>query len=506
MRTLDHTEKKVLDYITENHMLDTGDKVVIGVSGGADSVCLLFVLCHLQDLLGFSLDVVHVNHGIRQEAVEDGRYVERLCGELGLPFTLKEDDVPALAREWGVSEEEAGRKVRYQAFEQRRREIGADKIAVAHHAGDQAETVLFHLLRGSGITGLCGIRPVNGILVRPLLFLERPEIEAYLQRQGAAYQTDATNASDAYVRNRIRHHMIEYAEREIMPGCTRSIFRAAELLAETERYLEEQTARARERCVRPAAFSEAADGYCLDVQAFCGEHPAIGRRLLLALCQELSPNHQDIGAVHVRALMDLALGRGNREAVLPYGIRGRRSYDVLRLERQAVKSPEEKEGQTWKRVDIPPGELLQGARCVVLPGVGELMFQLLSPEEMSDRLPDMRKKIPQKQYTKWFDYDKIKALLSLRTRETGDFITIRGPGGLIHKKVKDYLLGEKVPREQRAQVPLLAEGSHVIWILGRRISEYYKVSENSKHILQVRLFPEGDGSALSVVSSGEGAE
>ena len=205
-------EEKVFSYIREHHMLKPGDRVVAGISGGADSVCLLFVLLEWAKVCPLELAVVHVNHGIRKEAGEDAAYVKSLCEAHCLPFYLLEKDVRERAEQEKCSEEEAGRKTRYEAFEAVAKEIGADYIAVAHNSNDRSETMLFHLFRGSGIKGLGSIQPVRDNIIRPILCLERKEIEAYLEDRGITYCQDATNATDDYTRNRIRHHILPYAE------------------------------------------------------------------------------------------------------------------------------------------------------------------------------------------------------------------------------------------------------------------------------------------------------
>ena len=175
-------------------MLQPGDRVVAGVSGGADSVCLLFLLLEWRREFPLDIAVVHVNHGIRPEAGEDARYVEKLCGEHRIPFFLTEADV----RQRSILEKAA-------------EEWGATKIAVAHNSNDRSETQLFHLFRGSGIRGLASILPVRGRIIRPILCLERWEIEDFLTQQGIFYCKDATNDEDDYTRNRIRHHILPYA-------------------------------------------------------------------------------------------------------------------------------------------------------------------------------------------------------------------------------------------------------------------------------------------------------
>ena len=250
MSTWKDTREKVFAYIKKHRMLQDGDRVVVGVSGGADSVCLLFLLLEWQKENPLDIAVVHVNHGIRAEAGEDARYVETICADRNLPFFLTQVDVRDRARREKSSEEEAGRRTRYEAFDKVAAEWGATKIAVAHNSNDRSETQLFHLFRGSGIRGLASILPVRERIIRPILCLERSEIEEFLAQLKIPYCKDATNDGDDYTRNRIRHHILPYAEQNIVKGCVAHMNQTAELLAETEDYLTQQTAEAAGRCVR----------------------------------------------------------------------------------------------------------------------------------------------------------------------------------------------------------------------------------------------------------------
>ena len=310
MNTWMDTREKVFAYIREHHMLQAGDRVVAGVSGGADSVCLLFLLLEWQKEVPTDIAVVHVDHGIRTEAGEDARYVEQLCEERGIPFFLTRAEVRNRARMEKISEEEAGRRTRYEAFEKAAKEWGATKIAVAHNSNDRSETQLFHLFRGSGIRGLASILPVRDRIIRPLLCLERWEIEKFLQQRGIVYCKDATNEEDDYTRNRIRHHILPYAEQNIVKGCVAHMNQTAELLAETEDYLELQTKEAAGRCIRATdgdgESAETGDSrnavICIAVESFLSLHPVIRKRLLYEEVKQLSPGQKDITYQHIQEL------------------------------------------------------------------------------------------------------------------------------------------------------------------------------------------------------------
>ena len=246
--------QKVFAYMEEHAMIHAGDKVIAGVSGGADSMCLLFVLLDYRRLLPFSLTVAHVEHGVRgQESIGDARFVEKICREHKIDYRLVSCQVVEIAKREKLSVEEAGRRARYEAFERIREEMGADKIAVAHNQDDQAETVLFQIARGSGLRGAGGIRPVRGNIIRPLLCLSRAEIEAYLRGRSQTWRTDATNSGLDYARNRIRHQILPVFEKEINSASRAHIAALAQELQHVQAYMEQET----ENCLCAlAVFSE----------------------------------------------------------------------------------------------------------------------------------------------------------------------------------------------------------------------------------------------------------
>lgn len=447
------TEQKVFSFLESRQMIQPGDHLILGVSGGADSVCLLFLLLEYQKKLPFKLTAVHVNHGIRgAAAARDAAFVEALCRENGVSFVSVSVDVPAFSAAEGCSEEDAGRRLRYRAFSETAEKSRANKIAVAHNAQDRAETMLLHLFRGSGLKGLCGIEPVRGNIIRPLLVLERGEIETYLRQRGICWCNDDTNAGDAYTRNRVRHHILPCAEREVSVGVVGHMCRTAELLSETEDYLRQQTAAAMQNCLVRGSGEESGQ-IQLDAEQFLGIHPALQKRLLLQLLEKLSPTGKDISAVHVRDVLELFEREGNRSISLPYDICVRREYG------RVIAGREKKTQES----DLPEVEFSE-------------LFAVNTAE------------VPKNKYTKWFDCDKIEESPIFRFRQTGDYLTLSdGRGGMMHKSLKDYMITEKIPRAMRDKIPVLAEGSHILWLVGYRISEYYKVDGNTKHILQVKI-------------------
>ena len=484
------TEEKVFSYMEKHNMIFPGHSIVVGVSGGADSVCLLFVLLEYAKKVPLKLAVVHVNHGLRPDAGEDAAYVESLCRQEGVPFFLREADVNAFAASEKRSEEEAGRLLRYRAFREIAASLSANRIAVAHNGNDLAETALFHLFRGSGLRGLCGIPPVREEIIRPLLCLQRDEIEGYLKERGISFRTDSTNLEDDYTRNRIRHYVLPFAQEQVSSGAVAHICRTTELLSEVEEYLEQQTKEAMSQCVeiqrmeavssRDIRGDRGSDSlrFLINVELFGKLHGAIQKRLLLCLIKMLSPGHRDIGAVHVEEALALFGKEGNPVLDLPFGITAEKSYGQVLLWRRA-KAAGDNLTDMELRVELPQGETEQ-----------PLVYEMgdFGQAEISVFFLKRGQKIPQNQCTKWFDCDRIMESPILRFRRTGDFFCIAdGHGGMVRKMLKDYMITEKIPRRDRGKVPLLTEGNHVLWLMGYRISEYYKIDENTKRVLQVKL-------------------
>ncbi len=457
--------EKVKDYVEKNKMLTPGDTVVAGVSGGADSLCLLFLLKEFAKKMPLQLAVVHVNHGIRNEAGEDAAYVKQICTKLDVPFFLKEVDVESIAKEQRISTEEAGRNIRYAAFSEILNELTdgkGGKIAVAHTANDRAETMLFHLFRGTGLTGLSGIKPVRGQIVRPLLCLERAEIEQYLKEKNIAFCIDRTNNEDTYTRNKIRHHILPYAEEYVCAGTISHMNRTAEMLLETEEYLKEQTCG-----IYKEIAEETEEGTFFCVEKFVKQPKLLQKRLLLLSVERIAAGRRDIGSVHIEDILSLFYKAGNKEQRLPYGIIARREFDRVFI---GVQTSEEEKSKFDEISVFVPGE-------IEIDGVGVFEFQLFEY--------DKSKIIPEKTYTKWFDYDKIEKSLVLRTRQTGDYLTINQ--ALSQKTLKKYFIEEKIPKNQREKIYVLADGSHIVWIPGLRISQYYKIGSETKKVLQVHF-------------------
>ncbi len=480
-------QRKVLEYVKTFHMLEKEDYVVAGVSGGADSVCLLFMLCELKKEIPIEIHVVHVNHMIREDAGADAAYVETLCERFNIPFSLVECDVKALAKKQHISTEEAGRNVRYEAFNRILTLHGNQrngKIAIAHNKNDCCETFLFHLFRGSSLKGLSGIQPVQNRIIRPLLCLERCEIEEFLDKNGIKYCIDSTNLEDNYTRNKIRHHILKTAVQEINTAAVSHIYEACRKADEAYLFMDDMVKNAYTAYVseqeQNGIFGLHIVRECFDVL-----HPTIQGYVIIKALEAVAGSRKDLSAVHIEQMKQLSDRQCGREINLPYQICARRDYTGVFVYK--VNECRPKQVREYIVSDADRERLLCG-ECIEVQLDNEKILKLSIKKA---DFKDNTKNIPQKKYTKWLDYDKIKNSIVIRTRKAGDYLTIDMPDGQIHKKtLKSYFIDSKVPKQQRDVICLVAEKSHVLWIVEGRISSFYKVSGDTKQILELCLIRE----------------
>lgn len=449
--------RRILDYVRRNRLFDLGDRVIVALSGGADSVCLLVVLKELSNVLKLELKAVHVHHGLRgEEADRDSHYAREISQRLGVAFSCVRVDAALYAREHGMSVEEAGRHLRYQILEKERLDFFGTKIAVAHHRDDQAETILYNLFRGTGLKGLGGMRPVRDRIVRPLLAVGRAEILAYLEEKGISYCEDSTNAQTDYVRNRIRARILPEIREQVNRRAGENILHAGEMAAQADAYLEKQAEGILSTWgvwEKDKAGTIVAGGVA--AKALLAEDDIIKNYVIRRLIRSVNESMKDITMTHVESAAALLFGSDGRQVDLPCGLIAGNKKGKLWIKRK----------KTEETVDTE--------KEVPLPELDIKIFPYKKDQE-----------IPQNGYTKWFDYDKIKCALSVRYRKTGDYMTLAGGG---RKTVKAFMIDEKIPKEERREIPLVAEGSHVLWVIGYRISEYYKITDDTHTVIQMQL-------------------
>ncbi len=459
-------EQKVYNFIKENELLNKGDQVVIGLSGGADSVCLLVVLKALWPLLNLKLAAVHVNHGLRGEAADaDQAYAAHLCRQLGVDCHIVRADVRTMAKAQHRSEEEVGRECRYAAFEALRKTMGDGKIAVAHHRDDLAETVLLNLMRGTGLKGLTGIPVKRGAVIRPLLGVTRAEIEHYLSDKAIAYCTDATNGETDYTRNKIRLQLMPYLKENINPKAMEHLCMTAAMAADASAFMEREAQKAAASCVK-----ESEEGLLLDAGALGILDPALTREVIRLCIGKLAGRMKDIGMVHVEEVRGLLGKTVGKTVHLPYGLEAARTYDGILLGPVTDKQDKTLAG-TLAQLPKEPGIYPLEEREIALK------IEVFEPQENDQ--------IPKNVYTKWFDYGKIGNEMVLRTRMSGDYMVLKDGS---KKPLRRILMDDKIPKDKRDQLILLADGAHILWILGmERISEEVKVTQHTTQILCITM-------------------
>lgn len=451
--------ERVKNYIQKWHMLESKDCAVVGVSGGADSICLLWMLSKLQKDIGFRMIVAHVNHGIRgREADDDEAFVKRICMELGVPCESCFANVELIAKKRKQSTEEAGREVRRDFFKQVLEQNHGTKIVLAHHQNDSVETFLMNLTRGTGLKGLGGIAPVNGNIIRPLLCLKREEIETYLKIEGVSYCLDATNQSDAYTRNRIRNHVLPYLQEEVNPKVIEHINETMEQIRGVQEFLEEQLFLYRKDCM-----TQMEKGYLVLAETY-HQIPEVMKPLLLKhVLTEVCGKEKDLEAVHVKQVQELFEKQVGRKLNLPYRMEGKRVYQgVLISEREVCEKSQLKE----VFFDIQEKEATY-----------EIDGRVIQCRVSSDKV--------EKKNTKRFNCDIIGNNICIRTRRQGDYITIHPDGRT--QKLKSFFINEKIPQDDRERILLVADGNHILWIVGYRTNPLYEVKANTNCILEIQI-------------------
>lgn len=466
-------ENRVERFILDNEMISRGDRVLVGVSGGADSMCLLFLLQKFAPKLDFTLSVIHVEHGIRgEESIRDAEYVEKECFKLGVPFRVEHINAIELGAMRGKGVEEAAREARYEIFESE----DADKIATAHHGDDSAETFLFQLVRGSSLAGLSGIPPVRGRIIRPLLCLNRQEIEGYCRDLNIDFRTDSTNLEDDYTRNRIRNRVLPLLS-EINAAAKTHIAEAAADVREAQEFFEAYA----ERLFREFGKKTGEGRAELPLSAFDGKSEIVRRALVFRALKEMEAPLRDIGRSHVEAVLSLALGETGKTACLPNRVTVKKEYGKLVFSRGSCQSEDEASSFN-ERVEIPVEGQIRLSNGMVIK------TEVLDWKEAVDKDADLKRRAFQnKPYTKWMDYDKIKGTLILRKREPGDYIVIRRG----RKKIKDLFTEERIEADKREALPLLALGKRIIWAIGLRISEDCKISERTERVFHITVHETG---------------
>lgn len=459
--------------------LTTDQVILVGVSGGADSLALLLGL----KKLGFLLKIAHLDHGLREDSKEDADFVEEFARSHQIPFVRKRIDVGQEAEAESLSIEEAARNIRYQFLFEQARAAQAQAVAVGHHADDQVETVLMHFLRGSALPGLTGMAFRETIplwddhipLVRPLLGIWRKEIDAFIDEMGISPRIDETNSDVTYFRNKLRHILLPQMK-EYNPQIKNALWRMSDVLKSEDELIDDLTQAAWKDCF----LRQNEARVILYLSKFIGKPKAIQRRLLRQAVSQLRPDLRDVGYEAVERALDFANDPSQSGEIDLIA-----KLNIAKLAEYLIIKSWESDLPDWKLPLLPKSET-EMALAIAKPAPLRHGWQLeaVVVKNTSDRSHNETKELGPNEA--WLDYDLLEMPLLLRSRRSGDRWQ---PLGMENhtQKLKDFFINEKIPEHLRDIWPLVCSGGEIAWVVGVRPSEVYKITQKTKQILHLRL-------------------
>lgn len=444
--------------LLDRHLISAGDAVLVALSGGPDSVALLSLFHAVAADFSLTLMAAHLDHGIRPESRNDARFVEALCRDWEIPLIIKRVDVPRASREQKKGLEEMARQLRRAFLVASACQLNCNRIALGHHRGDQAETLIHHLLRGVGPSGLAGMRIIDGKIIRPLLPISRPRILEYLDSRGISYLFDESNLDTSFTRNRIRQDVLPLLK-TFNAKLDNQLSQLAQLVADEEDYWA-----ALEENVLKNAVVDDKDGMLLDLTELRNLHPALRKRVIRLALRIVRGDLTCLSHAQVAAVEKLILSlRPASELHLNRCWVGR-DYNRLQLRREKPRPPE--------RFSVE----VSGLEPVTIPGVG--CFQALLTEKPNG----------ENSWCTEFDADQIEFPLIVRSFLPGDAFQPMGMNGT--KKLKDLFIDRKLHRVWRSQIPLVVAADKILWVIGMRRSKYFHPGHIGNRVLKLTFQPE----------------
>ena len=488
-------EERVLRFIQEHHLVLSHDKLLVAVSGGQDSVCLLYILVKLQEGLGMRLHVAHLNHQLRgAEAEADAQYVSELARKLGIPATIEQRDVKSYQARQHISLEEAAREVRYTFLSQVAKSIGTDRVAVGHTLDDHIETILMHLIRGTGTRGLRGLQPEqnrdNLTIIRPLLLVSRLETAGYCLHHQLVPRVDASNLSLSPLRNRIRHQLLPLLQ-SYNPGVSEALLRTARIASDDLAFLDEEIGQ-----LWGEVAQEQENIVILHKKRFLGLHSALKRHLLRASIERLLGNLKDIETRHIEAIIDASTKPAGKRISLPGGLIFSIEYDKYLIGADPAALSPFPNLSTEYQLKLPGETLLPGWRIEAsilsredftttsfIKGrlKGLCPFNNYSSPSPSKERGTEGVRLINNLFTAYFDLDKTGDKLLVRPRQPGDRFQ---PLGLSQpKKLGEFMIDAQIPHAWRQRIPIVCSPQHILWVVGWRIDDRVKVTDSTQQVL-----------------------
>jgi tRNA(Ile)-lysidine synthase len=471
MKRRQNLVKRVLRFIKEHNLVEPDKPLVVGVSGGPDSVCLLHILAAHKRALKTALHVAHLNHSLRgTESDSDADYVKSLASKLGIPAIIEKRDVAAYRKRHRLSLEEAAREVRYAFFTETAESLSTDTVAAGHTADDQIETILMHLLRGTGLAGLRGMQPLGSWrtddgtplrLIRPLLESRREETEEYCAAQGLYPRIDSSNLLHNQLRNKVRHQLLPLL-RDYNADVDNAVLRLSRAADADLAFIDEHAAQ-----VWKSVVHEREGGMEIDRAKFSALHPALKRHLIRYLLQNLLGDLQDIESIHIESVVDAMSKTAGKRLSLPRGLSFRTDYSHGSI--------------SAGDADDCPLPSLEGEHRLNIPGETDIGGWRIESSIIENKPID-------EEDDRWkacMDFDVVGTVLTVRRRRRGD--RFRPLGMDATKKLQDFMVDAKIPRHWRRQVPIVCSSGHIVWVAGWRIDHRVSVTPSTGRILCLKF-------------------
>ena len=465
---------KFKSFLQKEDLIEKDDKLLLGVSGGPDSLTMLDLFLKLQSEVNLQLAVFHLNHLFRTEASAEAEFVKNICNNYNVECYIEEFDVPSFAKKNSLSPEQAAREIRMNFLFERAKKLGVNKIALAHNKNDLVETVFLNIIRGCGLSGLSGIEPKTSIqghtIIHPLLKIKRKEIEDYCLKENLSPRYDKSNKKTIYTRNKIRHEVIPYIEKKINPSLKDVVERMANLVKEENDYLKTVT----KNKLLEVLLDKDENEIILSFNKLNKYHKVIKRRIIFEAIYELKKNNSDIYFKHYQEIKKLfKKGSTDKKIDLPGKLKVKRVYDKLIIKRGNFKSEIDNycfNIELGIPIKLPDNNILKSKKIDIYENW------------QKDAIKSNKCLI---------DFDKIQLPLKVRNRRNGDKFKPLGLNGF--KKIKDFFIDEKIEKNLRDKIPIIVDNNGIIvWIAGLRMDDRVKITEKASKIIELTLIKEED--------------